>query len=133
MTPGTPTASKQTSSRLPSTRRHASMRGSCHRVDDLGSAEFQRERRLAGDRSEATMTSTPCDPERGDHGQPDWPASHDRAAWRAVTADAATAWIPTASGSVRAAMRGSKPFGTGRTSGAESSIRSANPPGYSLL
>ena len=35
-----------------------------------------------------------------------------------------TAWMPTAIGSVRAAWRGSSPFGTGSSIGADSSMRS---------
>ncbi len=35
-----------------------------------------------------------------------------------------TAWMPTAIGSVRAARSGSRPLGTGRSIGADSSMRS---------
>ena len=78
--PGTPTASKATRGRRPSTRRQASTTpssvGSTASTAPMVSAMARR----FGDRSAATIDSTPMARKRGDDGQPDRPASHHHGA-----------------------------------------------------
>ena len=67
----------------------------------------------------------PLSSQRGDDGEADRAAAeHERALAGGDARLRFTACSPTAIGSVSAAWRGSSPFGTSSSSGADSSIRS---------
>ena len=109
--PGTPTHSKITSGRLPATSRHASI-GLLAWVDDDVRAQASRaapHRREVGgdDRLDAAICSPAIT------ARPTGPQPITSAASPGVTFAFATAWTPTAIGSVVAACSESRPFGTG--------------------
>ena len=80
--------------------------------------------RRAGEKSAATIGSTPRSLQRGDHREADRAAAEHEGAVARLDARRFTACRPTAIGSVSAAWRASSPFGTSSSSGADSSIRS---------
>ena len=112
--------------RLPPTRAHALER----RLRRAGRPPRRRpwstaSARRAGEKSVATIGLDALALQGGDDGETDRARTRARARRRPAGGRARlTAWRPTAIGSVRAAWRGSSPFGTSSSSGAESSMRS---------
>ena len=123
--PGTPTASKMTTGRVPSTRRHAAMAGSTVGSTTSSAPSRSASARRPGERSAATTGLTPRCFRSAITARPIGPQPRTIAASSLRMPLLATACTPTANGSVSAASRGSRPFGTFRASRSLSTIRSA--------
>src|SRR5579875_2939255 len=109
ITPGTPTASKATSGCRPSTRRHASSSGSRRGSTTSVAPSLEAMARRAGEGSAATTGATPAIDSAAITARPTGPHPATAAACPAPMPDTATAWMPTASGSVSDAARASTP------------------------
>ena len=127
--PGTPTASKITSGREPSTRRQATTAGSSRGSTTSVAPMVVARRRRAWEKSAATIVSTPASSSAAMTASPTGPQPSTTAAWRGSTLLISTACRPTAIGSVRAASSGSRPLGTVMVNMSDRTSRSPYPPG----
>ena len=121
--PGTPTASKATSGRRPSTRRQASTAPSSGGSTTSAAPRVRAMARRTGEGSAATIDLDPRHAQSGHHGQAHGPAPHHHGA---VAGRGTGAWprrgCPPPAARSNAARRGSSPLGTSSASGADSSM-----------